>query len=97
MVSAATEIIVFLAKIIFRFGFVLAGIVGFVVFVGVIASFIYVSINYTVLADIFALVQMWLPFNLGVILAWLGIASTAYLGYRFALVALAFVDKLIPR
>lgn len=97
MVSAATEIIVFVAKMIFRFGFVMASVVGLVAMIGIAISFILVGLNYSVLADLFALVQMWLPFNLAVILGWLTVASVAYIAYRLSVVALAFIDKLIPR
>lgn len=95
MVSAATQVAIEVAKWIFRLGFIVAGVVAFVVLLNLGLSFFFVALNATVLADLFALLQMWLPFNLNALLGWVVAASAAYIVYRLAVIAIAYLNKLI--
>lgn len=84
---------------IFKIGtkatFVIASIFAFLAMLGLIMSAMNVSTNGGVLADIYAIVAMWLPFNLNVVILWLVTAALVYLTYRLTVVAVVYVDKLL--
>jgi len=56
----------------------------FIALVLFILSTLTVALNVTVIADIIAVVQMWLPFNIAPILLWLFTISSLYLTYKLA-------------
>lgn len=78
-----------------KIGFVLSMIFAFVIVLNIIISTLAVGVNHGVLADIFAMIQMWLPFNLNVVLLWLLTAATLYIGYRLTVVAIHFLDVVV--
>lgn len=69
-----------------KLGYALAMIALFVIFLGLGVSAIGVALNFSVLFDILYLVQMWLPFNLSPVIAWLFTSVTAYLAWRVAII-----------
>lgn len=69
-----------------------ASVFSFTVVLGLIVSAIFVAINLSVLGDIYSLIQMWLPFNLNVIVLWILTASGSYLTYRLSLVVIAYLN-----
>lgn len=75
--------------------FVLASIFAFVVLFNLILSMTSVSINQSVLGDLFALVQMWLPFNLSVVLIWFTTATIAYIAFRVSIWAHNYVMRFL--
>lgn len=78
-----------------KIGFVLSMIFAFVMILNMIISALAIGLNHNALADIFAIIQMWLPFNLNVVLLWLITASTLYIGYRLTVVALHYLDTMV--
>jgi len=88
------EIISMVLKILVRLSFVLAGIVGFIILLNMGLSMVTVGLNQGALTDIINLVQVWLPFNINVVLMWLWTAGALYMTYRMALVAFSFINRL---
>lgn len=88
------EIALFVLKFMSRFVFILAGITAFIIMLNMAVSLAFVSFSAGAFSDVFAMVSMWLPFNLSVLLAWLMSAATAYIGYRLALTALIWVNRI---
>lgn len=95
MVSAATQVAITVAKWVFRFGFILASIVAFLVVLTLAFSFVFITLNGNVLTDLFLFVQMWLPFNLNVLLSWLITISLIYVTYRISVIVILYIDKLL--
>jgi len=79
------EIAVTLAKWFLKLAFFIAVILSVMVLVGVITSYLVVGFSVPVLHDLFALIQIWLPFNLNVLLIWITLSASAYVAYRLAI------------
>jgi len=78
-----------------RLGFVAAAILAFTVMLNYIFELLLVTLNGNVLTDIFAMIQVWLPFDLNVILLWFTTAVVFYVGYLLTVQAFKFIDMLI--
>lgn len=89
------EIVIQVLKWTFRVTFILAGIFAFVVVLNLATSMIFVSLNQNALSDVFAMIQIWLPFNLNVVLVWLIAASTAYITYKLSIMAITWLNRLL--
>lgn len=75
--------------------FILATIFAFIVLLNFIISLVGITINQSVLGDLFALIQMWLPFNLNSILWWFTTATVIYITYRISIFALTWMQRFI--
>ncbi len=71
--------------------------IALTVIIGIITSYMVIGLNQSVLGDIFAIIQIWLPFNLNILLTWLALTSTAYFAYRLALMAYNLLNSLIGK
>lgn len=89
------DFVVSIIKWVVRIGFVGAMIMTFTLFLNLIISLFAVTLNFGVLSDIMALVQLWLPFNLSVVIVWITTATFAYLTYRLAVFAYSFLNSLV--
>jgi len=89
------DILFRLLNITIKAGFWASVVIVFIALVTIIISGILVSLNGTVLMDLFYMTQMWLPFNLNVILTWAITITVAYFVYRVALWAFTFVGELL--
>lgn len=89
------EIAVAVLKWLIRMSIVIAGIFSFVAVLNIATSMILVNLNQNVLTDIFAVIQIWLPFNLNVLLLWLIASSTAFILYRLSLASIIWINRLI--
>jgi len=76
------EVIITVAKWILKFAYFTAILLSFMVLISLITTWLVVGFNMGILSDIFGLVQLWLPFNLNILLAWIGVAVSAYVTYR---------------
>jgi len=81
------------AKLSFIIGLILATLV----LLGVITTYMVVGFNTSVLNDIFGVLQIWLPFNLNILLIWITVATTAYLAWRLSLMAYNILDAYLGR
>lgn len=84
----------FFIQMILKSSLFFAMVFAFIVFLNFALSLTLVGLNSNVLTDLFALVQMWLPFNLNVLLTWLFTVTSLYFVYRLANVGLAFINEL---
>lgn len=85
------------AKWSLKITFIMACILAVLVIIGVITTYFVVVLNATLLGEIFGVVQIWLPFNLNIILIWMAVAGTAYLGYRLAMMAYNLLNSWLGR
>jgi len=74
---------------------VLVAIFAFIVILNFALSMIFTSVNGNVLGDIFALVQMFLPFNLNVILFWITAGASAFILFKISLLAIVFINDIL--
>lgn len=95
MFSAATQVAAQVAKWTFRFGFVMAGITAFIILLNIAFSMVFAALNFGVVGDILHMIQLWLPFNLNVLIVWILTTSVAYVSYRLAVIAIAYMSRLI--
>lgn len=65
----------------------------FITMLNLILSSLAITFQVTVLHDLFAILQIWLPFNLSALLAWFVTASMAYFAYKMARVANSLLDN----
>lgn len=89
------EVAVQVIKWLVRFGFVMAAAGLFIGLFAIGSSIILQGVNGGALSDVIGLVNMWMPFNLSVMMFWLFTAASAYFLYRFALLALVWVHRLV--
>lgn len=91
------EVAVKLAQWLAKATFFIAVIVSIVIFISFINNYIVLGVNGSVLSDIYAFIQMWLPFNINVVLAWITIVATLYITYRLAYMAYNMVNSFIGK
>lgn len=60
-----------------------------------IIQVLYIGINTSALMDVVALIQMWLPFNLGTIIVWLMSIASAYFAYIMCVKTLNIINSWI--
>lgn len=70
-------------------------IIVFLVMMTLIISLVTITLNGTVIMDLYYLVQLWLPFNLSVVFTWIITLILAYFAYRVALWALTLFNELV--
>lgn len=90
-----TDIVSMILRWALRIGILTTSIFAFIVVLNLASSLLFVTLNQNALSDIFALIQIWLPFNLTVILSWFTTATLAYIVYRLSRVAFNFIDDLV--
>lgn len=91
------EIAITIIKWTFRGAFIIAVAIAIASLLSIIGNYLIIGFNTSVLADIFALIQIWLPFNLNILLIWVAVASTAYLTYRLAIIANVLLNSFIGK
>lgn len=79
-------------KVILKIGFIVPVYWGIVALLTSAITAVMISHNTGVLNDIFALVQLWLPFNLNVILVWISTSIVLYLTYAISLMMLNLIN-----
>lgn len=79
-------------KVIVKISFIIPVFWGLVSLVTSAMLMVYVSIDSGVLNDIFALVQLWLPFDLNVVLVWIGLSVTGYMSYAISVMMLNILN-----
>lgn len=94
VLSGAGDIIVFIFKMSIRVIFLFIVISAFLVFMSLLMTFVYTSLNVNVLSDLFTLLQMWLPFNLEVLLTWFSVAVFGFLYFKLLYFSYSFIKNL---
>lgn len=89
------EVVIKIAKWALTLAFIITISVAVLALMAIIASYMIIGFNMNVLTDIMSLIQMWLPFNLNVIMAWIAIAGTAYLAYLLSLKAFLLINAYL--
>lgn len=70
-------------------------VLGTVLMLNFITGLVTVGLQLPLLTDIINIVQIWLPFDINVILAWLFTASGLFITFRLALLGLNLINQLI--
>jgi len=91
------EVAIQIAKWTFRSAFIIGVLLSVIALVSIISTYIIAGYNTSVLSDIFALVQVWLPFNLNIILIWLTVSATAYIAYKTAILSYVLLNTFIGK
>lgn len=91
------EVALAVARWTIKASFFTAVVLAVIVISGIMIAYLVIGFNTSVLADIFALIQIWLPFNLNILLVWLGVIATAYFAYRLSLMAYNMVNAYIGK
>lgn len=89
------EIIKWIVIVSVRVGFWASIVFTFLPLLTIIVSSILISINGTVLADLYYMIQMYLPFNFNVILLWALALATAFGLWWIAQKLYALLNQLI--
>lgn len=95
VISSTVDMAMSFLKMGIRLLIVGASVFAFLAFMGIVISYIAIGINLTVLTDVFSMVQMWLPFDLNVILLWITTSCTAYILYRLSRIAIDYVNAVV--
>lgn len=91
------EIAVLLLKWTFRLAFLIALALGLTAMIALIVNYMVVGYNQSVLGDIFSLIQIWLPFNLNIVLLWLTLAASAFVIYKLASLSYVLLNTFIGK
>lgn len=94
-VGSAGQAVIQVLKIAVRLSFVVGVITAFGGILFLAISTVGVVLNGGVVADLMALVQMWLPFNLAPVLSWLLTGALLVISYRFTVVAIYFLNSFL--
>lgn len=78
-----------------RLSFVFAAVLVFIFIINFQVSLMTVAFNDSVLTDILALIQVWLPFNYYILAGWLVTGVTIFLLYRATMLAVTWLNRLI--
>lgn len=89
------EVIIRVAIWSIKASFFTALVLSFLAMLAIITSYLIVGFNLGVISDIYAIIQLWLPFNLNIIFVWITIAATAYFSYRLAFTANQLLNNYI--
>lgn len=60
----------------------------------IITQMVYVTLDQTVLLDLFAFLQLWLPFDLNIIFIWFTTVGLLYVLYRMTIWAFNFINSV---
>lgn len=88
------DFVTFLLRASIIISFFLAFLAGFILFFNLLISLFNVTLNHSVISDIGALINIWLPFNLSGIYIWLMLAANAFLFYRMGMVVFTWLNRL---
>lgn len=89
------EVAVQILKWSVRISFVMVSIFAFIVVINLGLSMAFVALNGNLLTDILAFTQVWLPFDLNVLIGWALAASVSYVAYRLTMMGLMFLNKIL--
>lgn len=82
-------------KIILKSSFFLSAILAMFAMLTYAIGLIGVTLNQSVLADLLALIQLWLPFNLYPLIGWFVFATIGWIYVRLCLYALSMVNNFL--
>lgn len=82
-----------LMKLIFRLGIILAGITAFVFILNFLYSALRVALDGNILSDMYGIINIWMPFNLSSLLAWLMTGASLYMAYRLTVIAVNYMSR----
>lgn len=91
------EVAIAVLKWTFRVAFLIAVAIAVGALVAIVTNYLIVGFSTTVLADIFALVQIWLPFNLNILLLWLTLAASAWIAYKLAVTSYVLLNTFLGK
>lgn len=91
MIEGLLQIIKWTAVTAFFSGIALT-FLGLMLFIG---SMLTIALNGTIIGDAMGIMQIWLPFNLGSLYAWLIIGSGTYITYKISLFVFNRVSRFI--
>ena len=93
--DAAFAIGPMLLKWTIRLSIVIAAIIVFIALMSFGISFQSAILNQNILSDLLALIQVWLPFDLNVVLLWMTTVITLYILYMLARAAVIWLNRVI--
>lgn len=91
------EIVVAILKWTFRIAFIVAVAIGASTLIALIINYLIVGYNQSVLADIFAIIQIWLPFNLNIVLLWVTVSASAFIIYKLAVLSYVLLNTFVGK
>lgn len=95
MINSLTQGAIAFIKIGTRAVFVIAVIMAFSALLMTSLNFITIAFNGSVLADIGAMIQVWLPFNLNAMTSWLLLTSSLYFAYRLSIYISTLINGIV--
>jgi len=78
-----------------RIGIILSVVFAFIVLWNFIYSTITVSTNQNVVSDLLAIIQMWAPFDIDVLFAWVFTSAVIYITYRVTMWTAGLLNKFV--
>jgi len=91
------EIVVAILKWTFRIAFIIAVAIGLSVLISVIINYLIIGYNQSVVADIFAIIQIWLPFNLNIVLLWVTVSASAFIVYKLSALSYVLLNTFVGK
>lgn len=89
------ELTLGLVRWLIKFGPWIGAVLAFFIVMNMGLSMILVGFNAGAFSDVYAIVSMWLPFNLNELFMWVTTASSAYILYRLAWVTVIWINRVL--
>lgn len=89
------ELIIPIIKLAAKASFLLAIIITFVALMISILGGVSVVVNATLIGEVLAFIQMWLPFNLSVLMLWLVTITSLLVAYKLAYFAYGLISDFV--
>lgn len=84
-----------LFKVGLKISVVLTAVIAFVGILSLTGRMIFTNVNGNVLNDGLAIIQIWLPFDLSVVMLWATIAGASYFSYRLTMIAFNLINSTL--
>lgn len=91
------EVAVAVAKWALKLTFWMGCVISIIVMLTVMAQYLIFGFNFPIIGDLMGIIQIWCPFNIGVMFTWLTVMGTSFITYRLALMAYSLMNSYIGR
>lgn len=73
--------------------FIFLSVFSLIVLLTIITSGLLIALNWGVINDLMAILQMWLPFDMVVVFTWILTVGFAYIAYRLTMLAIEYMNN----
>jgi len=95
--GGVAQVAIEVLKWMLRIGLVLPMLFAWVLIMNIGINYITVGLSQNLVTDLLTLLQIWMPFDINIVFAWVWTCVTAYFGYKLTLMAIRFLNHVLGR